>query len=215
MKPDKLTTHRPKPIDITRLWPGPGPDKLDPGLRSMGPGSDTQFEIQLRRYLLGLGPPRLSETVDRAILDHGRANTFDVIADALGREAVDRAILTHGTIPLLDVIEDELIEEYVTGEMSDDERLAFESRFLFNKRRLEKIRLSAMLLGRPDVAERLSQRATNSVGALEKEQGYAPNLGPILDSGSKNSVVALLIALGTAVVLGSLVAALVLFLQSH
>jgi len=71
---------------------------------------------------------------------------------------IDLEILTEGASPILDVIEDELIEEYVTGEMSEIDRSRFEVSFLFSKRRLGKIRLCAMLLGRPEVAEGLSER---------------------------------------------------------
>ena len=90
-------------------------------------------EGALRRYLLGAYPPGFAE-------------------------GIDRKILAEGAGPILNVIEDELIEEYVTGDMSDADRLLFEGRFLFNDERLEKIRLCSMLLGRPDFAQGLTER---------------------------------------------------------
>jgi hypothetical protein len=93
-------------------------------------------EAKFRRYLLGLCPLKESDEVERAIL-------------------------IEGANPILNVIEDELVEDYVTGELSDSDRSRFESRFLFSQQRLEKIRLSAMLLGRPDVAATLSERVTS------------------------------------------------------
>ena len=115
---------------------GPGPledagqGELRPDRLNAGPKEET--EGTLRRYLLGGNPP--------------------------GSDAIDYAILAEGTSPMLDVIEDELIEEYVTGEMSDADQNLFEDRFLSNKQRLEKIRLSAMLLGRPEVVEGLRHK---------------------------------------------------------
>jgi len=96
---------------------------------------DTPSERTLRDYLLGWATPQ--------------------------SDAIDATILADGASPMLDVIEDELIEEYITGEMSDADRPRFERRFLSSKQRLEKIRLSAMLLGRRDVAEGLSQRVAS------------------------------------------------------
>jgi hypothetical protein len=93
-------------------------------------------EEKLRRYLLGLSPPKESGEVERAIL------VGDVGAT-------------------LNVIEDELVEDYVTGELSESDRSHFEERLRLGQETIEKIRVSAMLLGRPDVIDRLSQTARN------------------------------------------------------
>jgi hypothetical protein len=87
-------------------------------------------EGRLRRYLLGLSSPEESAEIERAIL-----------VDDLGS--------------ILNVIEDELLEDYITGELKNSDRSRFEERFLFNQESIEKIRVSAMLLGRPDMVERL------------------------------------------------------------
>jgi hypothetical protein len=92
-------------------------------------------EERLRRYLLGLCTPKESAEVERVILAEFH--------------------------PILDIIEDELIEDYVTGELSESDRTHFEERFLLSQERIEKIRLSAVLLGRPDVVESLSGRVEN------------------------------------------------------
>ena len=93
------------------------------------------YEEKFRRYLLGLCHPEESADVERGIFEEEH--------------------------PILDVIEDELVEDYITGELSESERSHFEERFLFSQKRVEKIRLSAMLLGRPDVAESLQRRVQN------------------------------------------------------
>jgi hypothetical protein len=90
-------------------------------------------EEKFRRYLLGLSPPEESAEVERAIL-----------VEDVG--------------PTLNVIEDELVEDYVTGELSKSDRSHFEERLLFSQDTVEKIRVSAMLLGRPDVVENVEQR---------------------------------------------------------
>jgi hypothetical protein len=93
------------------------------------------YEEKFRRYLLGLSPPDESTDVERGIFE--------------------------GEHPILEVIEDELIEDYVTGELNEADRSHFEQRFLTSQERVEKIRLSAMLLRRPEVVESLSQRVEN------------------------------------------------------
>jgi RNA polymerase sigma-70 factor (ECF subfamily) len=90
------------------------------------------YEEKVRRYLLGLSPPTEAAEIERGIFEEEH--------------------------PILEVIEDELVEDYVTGELSESDRSHFEGRFLLNKERVEKIRFSAMLLGRPDVVESLSRR---------------------------------------------------------
>jgi hypothetical protein len=81
--------------------------------------------------------------------------------------------------------------------MSDADRSLFENRFLSSKQRLEKIRLSAMLLGRPDVAARLHR------GVASVRQG------------PKSNVTRVLVGLAAAVVVAALIAALVWFLQAR
>jgi len=159
-------------------------------------------EGALRRYLLGFYHPLMAE-------------------------GIDVPVLSEGADPILDVIEDELIEEYVTGEMSDGDRLLFEGRFLFNEERLEKIRLCAMLLGRAEVAEGLTQRVASlredpqfwnklwntqrqptkrgvpvpMAEAVEPQSAPAPNLGPILDAGPKSSIARVWLTVGCAALL--------------
>jgi hypothetical protein len=130
-------------------------DSPDEGLTQRPGELSARFsEGALRRYLLGFYHPLLSE-------------------------GIDLPIIAEGADPILDVVEDELIEEYVTGEMSDADRPLFESRFLFNEQRLEKIRLSAMLLGRPDVAEGVGRRAAEIVKTAGSELASAPNVGAV------------------------------------
>jgi len=93
------------------------------------------YEEKFRRYLLGLCGPEESGEVERGIFEEEH--------------------------PMLDVIEDELVEDYVTGELSESDRSHFEERFLFSQERVEKTRLSAMLLGRLDFAESLGRKAEN------------------------------------------------------
>jgi hypothetical protein len=153
-------------------------------------------EGTLRRYLLGGYPP--------------------------GSDAIDRAILAEGASPMLDVIEDELIEEYVTGEMSDADRSLFEDRFLSSKQRLEKIRLSALLLGRPDVAEGLIRRAASvrqgpksNAARVDVAEGLRQRVVSLWHEGPKSNVARVLVGLGVLLGLGALMDALVWFLQSR
>ena len=90
-----------------------------------------QNEEQLRRYLLGQCSPNESDEVELAMVSEGE------VAD------------------LLAVLEDELTEDYVSGALNDSERAAFERQFLNNQRRRRKTWLSAVLLGRQDVVEKL------------------------------------------------------------
>jgi HD-GYP domain-containing protein (c-di-GMP phosphodiesterase class II) len=79
-------------------------------------------DAKLRRYLLGLSPPEESEEIELAILG--------------------------GVDPIFEVVEDELIEDYITGELNETDRSHFERRLLRSHAIAEKVRLSAMLLGR-------------------------------------------------------------------
>jgi RNA polymerase sigma-70 factor, ECF subfamily len=94
-------------------------------------------EVRLRHYLLGLC--QLKESAE-----------------------IERAILARGAPPILDVIEDELVEEYVNGELSEFDRYHFEKRLLLSHEIVEKIRLAAMLLDRPEVAANLTSRLKKS-----------------------------------------------------
>ena len=107
------------------------------------PEASGETERTIRRYLLGGYPPgsEVSEAIDCAIL--------------------------AGTSQMLDVIENELIEEYVMGEMSDTDRFLFENLYLSSEKRLEKIRLSAVLLGRPEVVEGLGHRIASLRQAIK------------------------------------------------
>jgi hypothetical protein len=87
-------------------------------------------EAKLRRYLLGTCPP---EEV----------------------EEIELLILGDGAQPLLEVVEDELIEDYITGALDPSDRSSFEARLLRSQAVVEKVRMSAMLLSRQDVAEGL------------------------------------------------------------
>jgi hypothetical protein len=88
-------------------------------------------EQKLRRYLLGQDLAGESEEIERALLSHAE------ISD------------------LLSVLEDELTEDYVTGELNDRERGAFERLYLTSEEGRMKIQLSAMLLKRPDFLQRI------------------------------------------------------------
>jgi hypothetical protein len=179
---------------LTQGWANAGPGKLLPERLNAGPNE--QSEGTLRRYLLGGYPP--------------------------GSDAIDHAILAEGASPMLDVIEDELIEEYVTGEMSDADRSLFENRFLSSKQRLEKIRLSAMLLGRPDVAEHLHRRVASvrqgpksNVARVDVAEGLRQRVASLWQEGPKSKVTRVLVGLAAAVVVAALIAALVWFLQAR
>ena len=176
---------------LTRGRPNAGLGKLLPERLNAGPNE--QSEGTLRRYLLGGYPP--------------------------GSYAIDHAILAEDATPMLDVIEDELIEEYVTGEMSDADRNLFESRFLTSKQRLEKIRLSAMVLGRPDVAEGLRQRVASlrqgpksNAARVDVAVGLHQRVASLWLQGPKSNAARVLVGLG---VLFAVMAALVWFLQSR
>jgi hypothetical protein len=179
---------------LNQGWSNAGPSELRPERLNAGPNEET--EGTLRRYLLGGYPP--------------------------GSDAIDYAILAEGTSPMLDVIEDELIEEYVTGEMSDADRILFEDRFLSSKQRLEKIRLSAMLLGRPDVAEGLRQRVASlrqgpksNAARVDVAVGLHQRMASLWLHGPKSNAARVLVGLGVLLVLGALMVGLVWFLQSR
>ena len=132
-----------------------------------GKVADPPDEGPLRRYLLGTCP--LEEEV-----------------------VIDHAIMDKGGDPILNVIEDELIEDYVTGKLDESDRSHFESRFLSNRQRMEKIRLSAALLGRPDVAEDLSRRAaklraSRTPMAISNDTPKIPTTGHFLSFHSLDS----------------------------
>lgn len=88
-------------------------------------------EEKLRRYLLGQCSPQESDEIEEAIV------VEDDLAD------------------LVAVLESELAEDYVTGEMTEADRVCFERQVLNNEERLRKVRLSAMLLDRLDILENL------------------------------------------------------------
>jgi RNA polymerase sigma-70 factor, ECF subfamily len=91
-------------------------------------------EQKLRRYLLGRCSPQESDEIDEAI------------------------VVESDVSDLLEVLENEIAEDYVTGELDDADRLSFERQFLNNEERLRNVRLSAMLLDRPDVVENLGRQ---------------------------------------------------------
>lgn len=91
-------------------------------------------EQKLRRYLLGRCSPQESDEIEEAI------------------------VVESDVSDLLQVLENEIAEDYVTGELDDADRLSFERQFLDNEERLRNVRLSAMLLDRPDIAENLGRR---------------------------------------------------------
>jgi exosortase D (VPLPA-CTERM-specific) len=109
-------------------------------------------EAKLRRYLLGRCPVKEASEIELSIF---------------GERAQ----------PILDVVEDELIEDYITGELDGSDRSHFELRLLRSQALAAKIRLSATLLGRQDVAEGLGAR----VAAL-KHTSMAGRDAPIISS---------------------------------
>jgi RNA polymerase sigma-70 factor (ECF subfamily) len=82
-------------------------------------------EAKLRRYLLGMC---------------GREEA----------EEIDLAILSEDMQQILEVVEDELIEDYVTGDLDWVERTLFDQLQLRSRSIVEKIEISALLLGRED-----------------------------------------------------------------
>jgi hypothetical protein len=106
--------------------------------------------------------------------------------------------------------------------MSDADRSLFENRFLSSKQRLEKIRLSAMLLGRPDVAEHLHRRVASvrqgpksNVARVDVAEGLRQRVASLWQEGPKSKVTRVLVGLAAAVVVAALIAALVWFLQAR
>ncbi len=91
-------------------------------------------EQKLRRYLLGRCSPQESDEIDEAIVVESEVSD------------------------MLEVLENEIAEDYVTGELDDADRLSFERQFLNSEERLRNVRLSAMLLDRPDIVESLGRR---------------------------------------------------------
>jgi CHAT domain-containing protein/Flp pilus assembly protein TadD len=90
-------------------------------------------EQRLRRYLLGQCSTQESEDVEQA------------------------ALRNNEVMDLLSVIEDELTEEYVEDELNNEDKLFFEISFLNKRERMHKVLLSATLLKRDDILDRLNR----------------------------------------------------------
>lgn len=88
-------------------------------------------EPLLRRYLLGQSYPFQAEFIER--------------------NAFSDEELSH----TLAILEDELIEDYVTDSLDEVDTAAFELLFLTSPERREKIRVSARLLNRPEILDRV------------------------------------------------------------
>jgi RNA polymerase sigma-70 factor, ECF subfamily len=102
-------------------------------------------EQKYRRYLLGQCSPQESDDVEQAI------------------------VVESDVSDLVGVIEDELTEDYVKGDLNDGDRISFERQFLSNPEGRRKIRLSAVLLNRLDVAEKLNARHTEATLASQTQ----------------------------------------------
>ncbi len=127
-------------------------------------------EQKLRRYLLGRCSPQESDEIDEAI------------------------VIESDVSDLLEVLENEIAEDYVTGELDDADRLYFERQFLNNEERLRNVRLSAMLLDRPDIVENLGRREVPARGKSIQsrssifERTSPPTLGRGSDEHSLSSL---------------------------
>ncbi len=127
-------------------------------------------EQKLRRYVLGRCSPQESDEIDEAI------------------------VIESDVSDLLEVLENEIAEDYVTGELDDADRLSFERQFLNNEERLRNVRLSAMLLDRPDIVENLGRREVPARGKSIQsrssifERTSPPTLGRGSDEHSLSSL---------------------------
>ncbi len=112
-------------------------------------------EEKLRRYLLGQCSADESAEIERAAFQDSS------VSDALS------------------VIEDELTEDYVCDQLNDLDRSCFELKFLTSSERREKLRLSALLLNRTEMLQRvppsfvrahqlMSQEVKEALGGTEE-----------------------------------------------
>ncbi len=104
------------------------------------------YFLILRRYLLGVCTPEETKELDLAVADERM----------------------H---PMLEFVEDKLIEDYISGVLNEPDRSRFEGRLLLSHAVVEKIHITANLMGRHDVARDLRKRVETA-----KKQRSAPSM---------------------------------------
>ena len=87
--------------------------------------ANSSVDHVLRRYLLGTAPPEVREEIDRRLFSE------------------DKMFWEQ-----LCLIEDELVDDYITGELDQDERERFEQSFLISAERRERVEFARTLRAR-------------------------------------------------------------------